>query len=110
MAGREQAVECTQRRQSSAQAGEFSEGNLCGQVADESVLREGASAETAESCIEAAAAGSVSGGDLCGSVVGARVQMDAKLDIRGERRQDGGDQRSDIVGRGETDGIGERNL
>src|ERR1700731_2766527 len=80
--GIEHKTEVAEGRYLRAGRGKRSEREFGGHVANENVLCEGASAQAAQCCVEAAAAGLVSGRDLGGSIVRPRVKVYTQLDLR----------------------------
>src|SRR6201996_978219 len=77
--GSDDRGEVLQRWQGRAQPGQCGECGLRGHIADEDVLREGASAESTDCRVEAAAAGAVGGGDLRCGFVRTRVEVHAEV-------------------------------
>jgi hypothetical protein len=56
---------------------EFSQRDFSSNIADQRVLREGATSKSTDGSVETAAAGVVGGGDFVCGVGGAGVEMDA---------------------------------
>jgi hypothetical protein len=74
------AVEGLQPGQVGAEALEFGESQLGGDIADESVLSEGAAAVAADGHVEAPTAGAVGSGNFGSGIFWAGMQVDANFD------------------------------
>lgn len=108
--GGAEALKWLESRKSGAEALKFSNRNFSSDIANQRVLREGATTESTQGGIKATAAGVIGSGNFCRNVIGARVEMNADLDRTIDRVEDGSDQSGNLLWRGETDGVGEGNL
>src|ERR1700722_12950974 len=104
-----EAVERLNLRQLRTQLFQRSKQSFRGQIANQSVLREGTPTEAANSRIEAAATGLIGSANLGGSVLRAGVQMYADLQAI-MHAEDTAHHAADERRRGKADGVRERDL